>query len=322
MMTLLSLAKCSDGAERGGAVTERVIRQRFASKTPKTVKRPAQARFQEYTIGMHMVIAIILAMTFPCSLPLLAQAPRGRPGRRVNRQADTNPLGRTQEVIEAGRQLYNSSCTDCHGLEGTAGDRGPALAATRRYLRSSDDDLFAAIKKGIPGTLMPPAGVPDNDIWKIVAYIRSLRATASDEFVAGDVKHGEEVFRKSGCAGCHMLLGRGGLLGPDLSNVGGERSLADLRQALTSPKPTIPLGYQPVRLTAISGDKVEGVVKNEDNFSLQVMDRSYRIHLLKRDEVEQIEYGNESLMPSNFSKTLSAVELQDLLAFLSRQVRQ
>ncbi len=271
---------------------------------------------------MHVVIAIILAMTFPLSIPLLAQAPRGRPGRRVNRQADTNPLGRTQEVIEAGRQLYNSSCTVCHGLEGTVGDRGPALAATRRYLRSSDEDLFDAIKKGIPGTLMPPAGVPDNDIWKIVAYIRSLRATASDEFVAGDVKHGEEVFRKSGCVECHMILGHGGLLGPDLSNIGGERSLADLRQSLTSQKPNIPRGYQPVSLTARSGEKVEGVVKNEDNFSLQVMDRSYQIHLLMRDDVEQIEYGMASLMSGDFGKTLSAKELQDLLAFLSRQVRQ
>jgi putative heme-binding domain-containing protein len=271
---------------------------------------------------MLLLVALIVAMTFPCSLPLMAQAPRGRPGRRADRQASTNPLGRTQEVIEAGRLLYNSSCTVCHGLEGTVGDRGPALAATRRYLRSSDDDLFGAIKKGIPGTLMPPAGASDNDIWKIVAYIRSLRATASDEFVAGDVKHGEEVFRKGGCVECHMVLGRGGLLGPDLSNVGAERSLADLRQALTSPKPNIPRGYQPVRLTTTSGDTVEGVVRNEDNFSLQVMDRSYQVHLLKRDELEKIEYGSQSLMPCDYGKTLSAEQLQDLLAFLSRQVRQ
>jgi cytochrome c oxidase cbb3-type subunit 3 len=267
-----------------------------------------------------MVIAIVLTMTFACSFSLRAQTPRGR--RRANRPASTNPLGRTPEAIEAGRQLYNSSCTVCHGLEGTVGDRGPALADKRRYVRNSDDDLFAVIRKGIPGTLMPPAGNSDNDIWKIVAYIRSLRATASEDFVAGDVAHGEEVFRKKGCIECHMVKGRGGLLGPDLSNAGGERSLADLRGALTNPKANIPRGYQPIRLTTLSGDKVEGVVKNEDNFSLQVMDRSYRIHLLKRDELEQIEYGKESLMPHDYDKTLSAKELQDLLAFLSRQQSQ
>lgn len=266
-------------------------------------------------------IAIILALTLLLSrAELMAQA-RGRSGRQT-RQTSTNPLGRGKEVIEAGRQLYNSSCTVCHGLEGTVGDRGPALAATRRYLRTSDDDLFSAIKKGIPGTLMPPAGLSDDHVWRIVAYIRSLRATASDEFVEGNAGSGQTIFRnKAGCAGCHMIRGRGGLLGPDLSKIGAERNLHDLRQALTSPRPQIPRGYQPARITTKSGEVIEGLIKNEDGFSLQVMDRLYRIHLLPRAEVE-VEYSKESLMPNRYEKILSAEEMQDLLAFLSRQVGQ
>ena len=271
---------------------------------------------------MRLVIAIVLAfIPFDESPQLLAQA-RGRPGQQAQ-QTNTNPLGRGQDVVEAGRLLYNSSCTVCHGMEGTVGDRGPALAATRRYLRTSDDDLFAAIKNGIPGTLMPPAQVSDNDVWKIVAYIRSLRATASDEFVPGNAEHGQQIFHaKAGCGECHMIRGRGGLLGPDLSNIGAERNLRDLRDALTTPRPNIPRGYQPVRLTTKSGETIEGVVKNEDNISLQILDRNYRLHLLKREEADRLEYGKESLMPSDYGRKLSAQELQDLLAFLSRQVRQ
>jgi cytochrome c oxidase cbb3-type subunit III len=267
-------------------------------------------------------IAIILALTLLLSqsLQLMAQA-RGRSGRRP-RQASTNPLGRGKEVIEAGRQLYNSSCTVCHGLEGTVGDRGPALAATRRYLRTSDDDLFSAIKLGIPGTLMPPAGISVDQVWRIVAYIRSLRATASDEFVEGNAAAGQTIFRnKAGCADCHMIRGNGGLLGPDLSRIASERNLHDLRQALTSPRPQIPRGYQPARLTTKSGEVIEGLIKNEDGFSLQVMDRLYRIHLLPRAEVE-VEYSKESLMPNHYDKILSEGEMQDLLAFLSQQVGQ
>jgi len=268
---------------------------------------------------MVVVIALVLVLAAPCGL--LAQA-RNRSGRR-SRQAPTNPLGSSREVIESGRQLYNSSCTVCHGLEGTVGDRAPALAATRRYLRTSDDDLFGAIKSGIPGTLMPPAALPDNDIWKIVAYIRSLRATASDEFVAGSVEKGATVFQgKARCGDCHMLAGRGGLLGPDLSNIAAERNLEYLRQALTTRRPTIPRGYQPLKLATKSGERIDGVIKNENNFSIQVMDRGYKIHLLNKEEVEQIEYGTESLMPHNYGQTLSSGEMQDLLAFLSRQVRQ
>lgn len=255
------------------------------------------------------------------SVVVMAQA-RDRTGRR-GRPPSTNPLGRSSAVIEAGRQLYNQSCTVCHGLEGTIGDRGPALAAKRRYLRTGDDDLFGAIKNGIPGTLMPPAGMADEDVWKVVAYIRSLRATASDEFVAGDVDHGEEVFRsKADCGNCHMIDGHGGLLGPDLTNIGAERSTRELRAALTTPRPAIPRGYQPVRLTLKSGENIDGIVKNEDNFSLQVMDKNYRIHLLERMEVNRIEYPKKSLMPSHYGSTLSAGDMQDLLAYLSRRVRQ
>src|SRR5258708_4308666 len=265
---------------------------------------------------MRAAIVILLAILIPCGFA------QPRPGRRVNRPASTNLVGLRPEVLQSGRQLYSSSRTACHGLDGTVGDRAPALAASRRYLRNSDNDLFAAIKKGIPGTLMPQSGMPDNDIWKIVAYIRSLRATASEEFATGNVENGQAVFRKAGCDGCHMVSGRGGLLGPDLSNIGAERSLRYLRETLTTPRPLIPRGYQPVRLTTKSGATIEGIVKNEDNFSLQVMDRSYQLHLLKRSELDKLEYTKESLMPGNFGKTLSAEELQDLLAFLSRQVRQ
>ena len=235
----------------------------------------------------------------------------------------TNPLGRTPEVISEGRLLYNASCTACHGLDGTEGDRAPALAASRRYLRNSDDDLFAAIKTGIPGTLMPAAGLPDDRTWKIVAYIRSLRATASDEVVEGSPERGTELFHgKGGCVTCHMIRGRGGMLGPDLSNIAAERSIRYLRQALTEPRPNIPAGFQPVRLTMKSGETLDGVIKNENNFSLQVLDRSYALHLLQRDDVAKAEYGSRSLMPYDYGINLTTAELQDLLAFLSRQVRQ
>ena len=253
-------------------------------------------------------------------MAIAAQA-RGRNRRPAVRS--TNPLGRSPEVISEGRQLYNSSCTVCHGLEGTVGDRAPALAAARRYVRSSDDDLFAAIKSGIPGTLMPPSGLADNAIWKIVAYIRSLRATASDEPVEGNVDRGAELFTgKAGCAGCHMIRGRGGLLGPDLSNVAAERNLRYLRETLTQSRSNIPQGFVPIRLQTKSGEKVEGVVKNENNFTLQVLDRAYNLHLLQREDLAQVEYGEKSLMPSDYGQKLTAGELQDLLAFLSRQVRQ
>jgi putative heme-binding domain-containing protein len=226
------------------------------------------------------------------------------------------------EAAKQGREIYNRSCTMCHGQDGTAGDRGPALATRRRYLRTSERDLFDAIKNGIAGTLMPSSTLPDADISKMVAFIRSLRAAAIDTPVAGDVERGRQIFDTTGrCRDCHVLNGRGGILGPDLSNIAGERNVRSIEDSLTKAKPNIPLGYQPVRIVAADGRQIRGVVKNEHNFSLQVLGEDGKLHLLMRDELRQVDYQKQSLMPSNYNKTLSPADLRNLMAFLTRQGR-
>src|SRR5579863_858917 len=61
----------------------------------------------------------------------------------------TNPLGSGKKVIVQGTELYNRSCTGCHGVNGAAGERGPALAGERDYVRDTDAEIFAAVKDGI-----------------------------------------------------------------------------------------------------------------------------------------------------------------------------
>ncbi|MFN0169250.1 MAG: c-type cytochrome [Bryobacteraceae bacterium] len=240
--------------------------------------------------------------------------------RRSGVAAGTNPLGLSEAVIEAGRLMYNRSCTACHGLDGDVGDRAPALKGTRRFARSSDDELFEAIRHGIKGTMMPSSPLPDDDVWRIVAYIRSMRASAYEAPVEGNVEKGREVFWGTAkCGGCHMIQGRGGLIGPDLSDVGGERSVQKLKEALTVPRPHVPARYRPAKVVTRSGETVEGIIKNEHNFSLQMIDRQQRIRLFTSDEIQGIEYGATTLMPTDWDKRLKPDEFKDLIAFLSRQ---
>jgi len=236
-------------------------------------------------------------------------------------EQSVNPVGRSEEAIAEGHELYNRTCTVCHGLNGAAGDRGPALGGGRSYVIRSDNSIFDAIQNGISGAAMPASGLRPMEIWKIVAYIRSLRATASDAFVPGDIARGERIFREKGrCGSCHMIGGHGGVAGPDLSNVGGERTLASIRDSLTKPRLQIPRGYQPVEVVAIDGRKIAGIAKNNDNFSLQLLDSQDRLQLFTSDELREITYKRESLMPSDYGTVLVPAELQDLLAFVSRQV--
>jgi cytochrome c oxidase cbb3-type subunit III len=235
----------------------------------------------------------------------------------------TNPLGHSEQVVEEGRKLFNDHCTVCHGMSGTEGERGPALAAGTKHRRQSDQDIFDAVEDGIPGTGMAPVALATMDIWKVVAYIRDLRATAYDAAVQGDAAKGEQIFWGKGqCGQCHMIHGRGAILGPDLSNIGGEQTLQHIHDSLTKAPLQIARGYQPVEVVTKDGQKISGIAKNEDNFSVQLLDSHDHLQFFTSDELREVIHKKQSLMPNNYDKTLTASELQDVLAFLSRQSTQ
>ena len=231
-----------------------------------------------------------------------------------------NIVGRGPEVVAEGHTLFNQTCTTCHGMDGSEGERAPALVGERRFFRLSENALYDTVKHGIPGTGMPAMNIPDDSIWKIVGFIRAMRSSASEVDVPGDVARGREVFfGRGGCSSCHMLDGKGGTIGPDLSNIGAEITLKSMKESLTADGP-IPEGYQPVRVVTRDGQAIEGIAKNEDSFSIQLLDRNNRLHLLNREELRSIEESRTSLMPHNYDKALSAEEYNDLLAALSRSV--
>jgi cytochrome c oxidase cbb3-type subunit 3 len=257
---------------------------------------------------MKLWVCAILASLAPT---LYAQSPLPK-----------NPLGNSPEVVAAGRTVYNSTCTDCHGVDGGAGGRAPELGGNRRYFRLSEASIFDTIKHGIPGTAMPPfAQLPDNDIWRIVAFIRNLRGNASEMNVPGNVQKGAAIFSgKGGCESCHMINGKGGTLGPDLSSIGGTSTLKHIQDVLTQDTP-VPVGYRPVKVVTQSGETIEGIARNEDNFSIQVLDQNNTLHLLDKSELREVTHDKKSLMRHDYDKVLTPSEFQDLLAMLSRQAR-
>jgi putative heme-binding domain-containing protein len=225
-------------------------------------------------------------------------------------------------VVAAGHTLYNRTCTACHGIDGGEGERAPALVGDRRFFRLSANSIFETIKGGIGGTAMPPfaGSLPDDDIWRIVVFIRAMRGSASETDVAGSVEHGKAVFDgKGGCLECHMLNGKGGTIGPDLSNIGAQVTLQHLRQSLTQEGP-IPPGYRPIKVVTAKGETVEGIAKNEDGFSVQLLDYHDKLHLYDTTELREITHGKVSLMPHDYDKMLTPEEYQDLLAMLAKQV--
>jgi hypothetical protein len=75
-------------------------------------------------------------------------------------------------------------------------------------------------------------------------------------------------------------------------------------------------GYEPVTLTPENGTAVAGVKKNEDLFSVQIMDTRERIQGYEKDQVKAVENGKKSAMPVFGPDRLSDSDLDDLLRYM------
>jgi alcohol dehydrogenase (cytochrome c) len=217
----------------------------------------------------------------------------------------------------AGQALFQKSCTACHGANAKGG-RGPDLTSGRWRSGGSDPEIVRNIIQGIPNTEMPPFPMSRREAESIVAYLRLLgRGAAPEEPAKGDAVAGRDLFFGSaGCSRCHMLGGRGGRLGPDLSTpVTGGRRPVNLRQAILDPDESQRRNYESVEVRLASGETLRGVAKNEDTFSIQIMDDKERLHMLLKSDVKQIDHPRQSMMPKPH---LTGAEVDNLLALLAK----
>lgn len=96
-------------------------------------------------------------------------------------------------------QLYNETCSKCHGLKGEGGGAGTkSLNTKEKFDQKFDKPFFDAIKNGVPEAGMESYGQTMNDqtIWALTVHIRELQARAlRDE--SGSVRPGESGIAKT-----------------------------------------------------------------------------------------------------------------------------
>ncbi|UCG78092.1 MAG: cytochrome-c oxidase, cbb3-type subunit II [Nitrospirota bacterium] len=85
-----------------------------------------------------------------------------------------NPFEGDKAAIEAGNKLFQTNCAVCHNADGK-GHIGPDLTDEEWKYGENDSDIFSSISGGRPEG-MPPFGpnIGEDDIWKVIAFIRSL----------------------------------------------------------------------------------------------------------------------------------------------------
>jgi cytochrome c oxidase cbb3-type subunit III len=241
---------------------------------------------------------------------------------------DTTPIAAktSPQDIAAGKVLYDATCSKCHGLDGGGGD-GPSLQGAPERL--GDAAVGAIIRGGIPGTGMNGFGSLNVDeTGQVIGYLRTLGRTADVEVAKGDPAKGKEVYDASGCSACHIIDGQGGGIGPELTRVGAMRGPGYLRTQLITPGADLPqeagamergrfTQFLFVRVTTKDGRVVEGTRVYEDSFTIELKDATGRFHSFHKLDLQKLQkLPGKSVMPS-FQDTLSATELDDLVAYLA-----
>ena len=232
-----------------------------------------------------------------------------------------------------GQRQYQARCSGCHGDDGSGGGHGPGIVDVRRPRATSKDAVIGLILKGIPDGGMPSFQIPVEEAGAIATYVMELKTPVANAAPAGgapgDFAAGERFFAgKGNCAGCHMVRGRGGWVGPDLSNIGSELTPPQIEQALRDPGGAPPLRdrggrgsapvYRAVTVKLGDGRIIRGIAKNESGFDLQLLGTDGKLHLLLKYEVAEI-VREKSLMPK---VEATPNEIRDLVAYLSRLTLQ
>jgi len=222
----------------------------------------------------------------------------------------------TGESVQ-GSQIFVSTCSGCHGLDGNGSERAPNIVTNPRVEKLSPEELVRVVSEGVPGTGMPAfRSLGPASIRAVVAYLATLKGKTDSAPLRGDAERGAAVFFGAAqCSACHMALGRGGFLGPDLTGYGQSHTAGEIKAAITSPAARDPSKGALTSVT-VKGARYEGIVRNEDNFSLQLQSADGSFHFLSKAELASIERAPESIMPSDYGSRLKETELNDLVKYL------
>ncbi len=138
------------------------------------------------------------------------------------------------------------------------------------------------------------------------------------ELKPGDIRRGQIVFNspKTQCIACHKVGYVGGLIGPDLTRVGGIRTERDLLEAIVFPSASFVRSYEPVRVVTTDDRTFNGILKKDAPDEVIIVVAADKEERVARADVASISPSAVSLMPSGLDQQLTQQDLADLVAFL------
>ena len=144
----------------------------------------------------------------------------------------------------------------------------------------------------------------------------------ADTLYGGDIEKGAKIFygkTEVSCVRCHRIGGTGGKVAPYLSAIGKTHDRRYILESIVEPSKQIAVGHAQVVVLTDEGMMHTGVVKEETDTLMALMDSDGNVTRVDKDMIDEMKAG-KSGMPEGLHKLLTMSELRDLVAFLNDQV--
>ena len=144
-----------------------------------------------------------------------------------------------------------------------------------------------------------------------------LTASFAGSLYGGDAKRGRNIFfgnQSSQCMRCHSYDDMGGNAGPRLNGVATRLPREKLLEALINPSARLAPGYGVITLELKNGNKISGVLLEENNKSLTIKGDKQN-EVIAKDQV--VKRTNAASSMPEMRYILSKKEIRDVVSFLS-----
>ena len=134
-----------------------------------------------------------------------------------------------------------------------------------------------------------------------------------------DLVKGKAMYAATLCLSCHTMQGEGGIIGPDLTQLGTRFSPKDILNATINPSDEISEQYEATILELKAGGSVVGRLTNEDDANYFVSQNPFApedIRTVAKADVKSSKVSEVSIMLPGMINRLNEEELKDLIAYL------
>src|ERR1700723_929123 len=164
----------------------------------------------------------------------------------------------TLHAQQPGAAIFAANCAGCHGADGRGGEHAPNIATAPEVQHLMDRELAGIIRNGISGAGMPAfSSLKPQEIADVVAYLRILQGRGDIVKLPGVPNQGQTLFFcKEKCSDCHMVSGKGGFIGSDLSFYGADAKPDRIRAIILDPDKNLPADQKATTVVTSAGQRI------------------------------------------------------------------